>query len=313
MFPEPTAHHFQKRCIFIARCWLQYPHTRRWFATLAGLPAGITDGVPRIFSKLQRPYVSARWKTPERLAALEHHYARLASSLSPEAVRELFGPGIVVAAFDDGEVRYDFSLVYDGRFEKEGDITLAMHRRPDGARIGSLTFVIAPDGAGSQMIIGCIQGPNTDVAGDPVKEAAKAMHGMRPKSTLVFLAQEIARAWEIPRLTGVADSAHIYRHAAKRKDIRFGYDAFWEECEGVAGESGFWNLPAETVERPREEMKPNKRPMYARRYKMTAEFRAAITASLERRRPEIFRNSAPGSVDLAHDDLARSVKPAGAA
>jgi len=58
------------------------------------------------------------------------------------------------------------------------------------------------------------------------------------------------------------------------------YNAAWIEVGGTAASANFYELPLVTPRRSREQMKPNHRPKYARRYAMMDDIVAQITAHL---------------------------------
>ena len=62
--------------------------------------------------------------------------------------------------------------------------------------------------------------------------------------------------------------------------ISFNYDKMWEEADGKPVEEGWFELPLREVRRTREEIKTNKRALYARRYELFDQLSAAVTQSL---------------------------------
>ena len=107
------------------------------------------------------------------------------------------------------------------------------------------------------------------------------MHGLRPKSLIVIAAQLLANQLGCNRILATTAASHAYstdarRQTSDRQKMFFDYDSFWEECGGVREGDAFFSLPLTAARRPREDMKPQKRPMYNRRYAMLDELEAAF-------------------------------------
>jgi uncharacterized protein VirK/YbjX len=54
----------------------------------------------------------------------------------------------------------------------------------------------------------------------------------------------------------------------------------WEEADGKAVDSGWFELPLREIRRTREEIKTNKRALYARRYTLFDQLSTAVTQNL---------------------------------
>lgn len=88
---------------------------------------------------------------------------------------------------------------------------------------------------------------------------------------MLFLAQEIARSLRVATLCGVGTGIHVYGSSRRKiptpnRNIHFDYDGFWLEARGELREDGWFLLPSKTVRRGLDEVKPNKKSMYAKRY-----------------------------------------------
>jgi len=120
---------------------------------------------------------------------------------------------------------------------------------------------------------------------DVVKAATKAMHGLRPKSLMVFLAQEIVRALRIGGLRGVGNGIQVYRANAPRlfhapKKFHFDYDEFWLEAGGELAPDGWFTLPLKTQPRADEDIPGHKRSMYRKRYALLEDLSRQIKIQL---------------------------------
>jgi len=157
------------------------------------------------------------------------------------------------------------------QFRKEGEVSVLIYLKPYDGCIASFAFALEQCGGAWNMRIGAVQGRR---GGDEetIKIATKALHGLRPKSLAVFMAQEIARSLRMTALFGVGSRAHVFVEPkslftnSTKRSIFFDYDGLWEEHEGVAGPDHWYQLPLKTVRRTGDEIKPNKRGMYTKRY-----------------------------------------------
>ena len=76
----------------------------------------------------------------------------------------------------------------------------------------------------------------------------------------------------------MSNAKHMIRVPWNR--ISFNYDGMWAEADGRPAEDGWFELPLREVRRTREEIKPNKRPLYARRYALFDQLQAAVATGL---------------------------------
>jgi hypothetical protein len=67
------------------------------------------------------------------------------------------------------------------------------------------------------------------------------------------------------------------------RNIRFDFDALWTEIGGEPREDGWFDLPLTTPRRSPDQIKPNKRSMYAKRYLLQDELTRQIREQLNSR------------------------------
>lgn len=258
--------------------------SRRWFQAIED-PAlrPFVDANPLLPLKQLRVYLSTRWSRDRRLKVILDTY-RAVSVRGGMLAHVLSGQGPRVLAklcLEDGggTVR----LERDDRFRKEGELVVSLHA-PGKGRVMSFAFALerARQG-GLTLLVGCVQGE--DETGAEIRSITKAMHGLRPRSFMVEVAQALAKALKAEELLGAGSSiqAHQRKHAIhlpRFHGLGFDYDAYWEEAGGQRGFDGWFRVPLAPARRSREEMKPNKRSMYAKRYQMLDGLHEAIAASL---------------------------------
>ena len=246
---------------------------------------------PRLALKPTRVYMSTRWKMTKKIKVLQDTYNFIHQSGAFLQNSLLQPEGGIIAQADLGKHgNATIVLSYDTRFRKEGEFVLSL-------RISSLTRAIAflsfslendPDGPCS-CYIGCLQGGKEGNQKEDVVTASKAMHGLRPKAALVFVAQELTRAFGARELLGVGNDIQAHRrkhiiHIPFIHDYTFDYNSTWTDVGGTPGKEGWYRLPLETYRHPREDIKTNKRSMYLKRYAMMDEISQQINSQFNSKR-----------------------------
>lgn len=270
--PGPRWSDAAARLKYCVRGLLSPGTTEAWFRVLESpVLRGIAEAHPRLHSKLQRPYLHRRTTIVDRLATLTEHYHFLVDVLQTPERDLVFKPGGLRLADLPVEPagRYSLRLVYDDQFEKEGDLMVVLWDQSLGKAIFTLSFTITRwdcPAASRQIFIGGLQGRKGANDREDIVALTRALHGLRPKAMLVFAIQRLAQCWGIASLRAVGDAEHIYRHFRKRREINSSYDTFWTESQGSKDLDGNFTLPSHPTVRCIEELAPNKRSMYRKRY-----------------------------------------------
>lgn len=116
------------------------------------------------------------------------------------------------------------------------------------------------------LLIASIQGPSSDQAQEIVKQATKALHGIRPMFMLVNAFKTLAEKWQC-ELVGIPHKAQGKYRLSARSKILFDYNAFWQENQGEYRDH-YWYLPLLIERKSLEEIASKKRSMYRKRYDM---------------------------------------------
>lgn len=239
--------------------WLERPEVRPFAAAN-----------PRLVFRPLGAYLSGDWGVARRIEVLQHTYAFLNAQggLLREAMLRPEGVDLVRLGLDKGG-EVVVRIGFNNQFRKEGEFGVFLHLSPEEPAISSFAFSLDfQPGEGWVMLVGAVQGRKGE---EDVKAATKALHGLRPKQMMVVLAQEIARCLRLARIIGAGNRCQVFRGASlmprgRKRTIRFDYDAFWAEMEATPRPDGWFDVPLKTPRRSPEEMKPNKRSMYAKRY-----------------------------------------------
>jgi uncharacterized protein VirK/YbjX len=300
--PELSLKGSADRLLYVLRCVLCYPHARAWHAWLnEPLMAPAVRANPILYRKIVRPYFSVWWTKAQTLRVLREHFEFVAGRLNHEAFLELCTPGgfmLLQFAGQRGMV-LQVRCVNDGTFSKEGELSLVLDSGKANVMASSLTCVIMREGSGPRysMMIGGTQGPDLGADKNIIKDMAKALHGLRPKALLLFVAQEIAQVWQLHLIRATSNRAHISRHIDytlnRSRRPKLTYDEFWQESGGRRRVDGYYDLPLGYIRRSNSEIKPNKRSLYNQRYEMLDR----ISGDIRTRLSELANHGVP------HEDI----------
>jgi hypothetical protein len=145
--------------------------------------AAIADANPCLYKKIVRPYLTPSCTKSQKIAMIRAHYEFLARHMSHAdmvAVSSMPGLPLLKIAGKDGEP-YRVVLQSESKFNKEGEITLALYSQQHNLRVYSLTFLVTShDGTDHLMMIGATQGLARGASKDIIKAVAKSLHGLRP-------------------------------------------------------------------------------------------------------------------------------------
>jgi uncharacterized protein VirK/YbjX len=241
---------------------------------------------PRLAFRPMGTYLSVRWDWSRRIKVIKETYEFIHAHRGGLRRAMLEPGGIELADLDLGKAGHCRVLLRpDAQFRKEGEVGVFLELSSIPGTITALAFSLEylPE-TGWSCYLGSVQGRK---GGDEpaIKAVTKAMHGFRPKMLMVFLAQEIARSLRMTRLLGTGNGIHTFRGRMGNplvvaRNISFDYDALWTEAGGTAEADGWFQLPLKTHRRGLDEVKPNKRSMYVKRYAMMDELARQIRTML---------------------------------
>lgn len=240
---------------------------------------------PRLAFRPMGTYMSRRWGWPRRFKVIRDTYifAHANGGALQEALLREGGLALARIPLEKMGVM-TLRLRADVQFRKEGEAGVFLEFEGIEGAISSFVFSLEHLPGGWVCYLGALQGRK---GGDEeaIKAATKAMHGLRPKALMVFVAQEIARSLRVSNLLGVGNGIHVTlaRTLGSAKKILFDYDDLWREAGGEPQPDGWFQLPLKAQRRTAEEIKPNKRSMYAKRYALmdglSRQIRTVLTAS----------------------------------
>jgi hypothetical protein len=241
---------------------------------------------PLLLHRTLLGYLSTRWNGDRKLRVLKDSYRFARSHPGPIRQSLLQKEEITFAEVPLGEETGNirFALTHSVRFRREGEWILRVYCDKIGGELCSIAFAVEEVNGEWVAYAGAIQG-GSGANEDTIKASAKAMHGVRAKAMAIFALQEFVSTLGFRRLLGAGNSIQMSNakhmiHVPWNK-ISFNYDGMWAEADGVPAEEGWFELPLREVRRTREEIKANKRPLYARRYALFDQLQAAVAEGLK--------------------------------
>lgn len=223
----------------------------------------------RFLEKPFRPYIVKNSPAIDRSALVVDHYNTVSELVSPALIKQIYtdAKGLTLMTFEIEDILYTVRLVYEARYQKEGDMSLVLHSQEDG-NFYTLSFTLGHENGARSIMIGGLQGPRSnETSNEKIKKLTRKLYGQRPKSLMVSLLDLLAQIWGVETILAVKTQSHTY--AAKRYSkgrIKTDYDALWKELGGTEYDRNFYSLTVNAPRRDIEGMSRSKRSMYRRRY-----------------------------------------------
>ncbi|MGR5157153.1 VirK/YbjX family protein [Vibrio owensii] len=223
----------------------------------------------RFLEKPFRPYIVKNSPAIDRSALVVDHYNTVSELVSPDLMKQIYtdAKGLTLMTFEIEDILYTVKLVYEARYQKEGDMSLVLHSQEDG-NFYTLSFTLGHENGARSIMIGGLQGPRSnETSNEKIKKLTRKLYGQRPKSLMVSLLDLLAQIWGVETILAVKTQSHTY--AAKRYSkgrIKTDYDALWKELGGTEYDRNFYSLTVNAPRRDIEGMSRSKRSMYRRRY-----------------------------------------------
>ncbi|CAH1523106.1 conserved hypothetical protein [Vibrio owensii] len=223
----------------------------------------------RFLEKPFRPYIVKNSPAIDRSALVVDHYNTVSELVSPELMKQIYtdAKGLTLMTFEIEDILYTVRLVYEARYQKEGDMSLVLHSQEDG-NFYTLSFTLGHENGARSVMIGGLQGPRSnETSNEKIKKLTRKLYGQRPKSLMVSLLDLLAQIWGVETILAVKTQSHTY--AAKRYSkgrIKTDYDALWKELGGTEYDRNFYSLTVNAPRRDLDGMSRSKRSMYRRRY-----------------------------------------------
>jgi len=277
-----------KRARFLLRALSQYRLHDAWLRLLEapGLRPMI-QRQPLLAAKLQHRYVLSGLDSARRLGVACGHFDAFLRRVPPLLNAAIYsGTGLRLTEIATATAHYELRLLHLPHCWQEGEVSIGLFEQD--VLICTVTFVLGdayefasglPRGE-SALMIGGIQGCQSEDGQDAFRRATKAMHGLRPFSLLMHAARAIAHALGATRLIAVADAGHALRYKRGKGRIRLSYDAIWLDHGATAVDTNVFDLGIATAPRDLADIPSHKRAQYRRRFALMESIDAEICAVL---------------------------------
>ena len=228
----------------------------------------------KLYFKPFRVYMSIRWTKKQKTKVILDTYRFIMSKGKTFMQVITDKRGIEVARFKlNDTTEGTLMLGYDDRYRKEGELVFSFECEQLGGMIAAAAFSFEEMEEGRWVCrIACVQGHIKNID-NSAKTAQKLLHGLRPKSLIVYTIQEFSRQLGFTAVYGAGDSIQAYRrkhtiHLPWRHGIQFDYNAIWSESAGKPVSDGWYEIPLKPALKDIQEVKSSKRAYYNRRYSM---------------------------------------------
>lgn len=217
----------------------------------------------RLFLAPLEQYLDMRTSMSSRFSMMISDLHFIDSRLQSEKLHGLTKDERVILFCDDQSGLY-LDIGWNFEYPQEGIWLLTIKQQESGATIYSTSFSIF----NSRLFVGAIQGPRGENSQSAVRDATRALHGIRPHYFLIEVLRQFVTIWGLEGLVGI-DSRHQFKSHPKSFRacvVYFDYGAFWRDLGATRELGGNWSVPVNSTRKSIEEVESKKRAMYRRRF-----------------------------------------------
>lgn len=243
----------------------------------------ILHAQPRLPCRLHRPYLTNRLSRHDGAEAIIYHYNMMHKTLGTDAFNQHLDNHFHVAEFEvkSGDI-YTLSFISVHRLDREGEASLILSDS-DGELLCEITFTLCERAGKRSLIIGGIQGPNSEDSQQKVHAATKNLHGIFPKKLVYEALIMMTTIFNVESMAAVSNETHVYqslRYHNRQKAMHADYNSFWEMMGGILNAEGYYELTCESRRKTIESIASKKRAEYRRRYDLLDDIAMKIHKAL---------------------------------
>lgn len=232
-------------------------------------------------------YLARGLTIPTRAACFLHHYQRIQELLPDRVLRQALHWDLLLHEFHDSENCFTLTMGRSRPFYKEGEMSLNF--KIDGQIFFTLSFTIVPGwvvGAdvSEVLLISRLQG-TPGCYPDQMKIATRAMHGVRPRTALLFALDGIAESLGIDQVAAVSAARQSCHTKDSEVVLKKAYDDCFAELGIATNAAGFYLLPVPLEEPPLDSISPRNRPRARKNRAFKQELRLTCAAFFDRLQP----------------------------
>lgn len=231
----------------LSRAAVYRRQTSAWLDLLNSHPlfAQMLPGCPRLVNKIYRHYLTTRLGCDERLDALQTHYQTVFDrGLAPLVARAALG-SVEMCRLHSKDGDYRLGLRAGSVLCREGELIFQLMH--NDTLVYSIACAFMRDGFATVLAVGCLQGTPGAGAQDRVREATRALHGMRPKNLLMRVVRQFAFEHGCRQLLLVGNANRVVTTSMRKGKVHADYDALWLELGAARRPDGDFNLTGEAL------------------------------------------------------------------
>jgi uncharacterized protein len=283
MHPELTLSGVKHRVILLLRAVVFFPAIRDWYSISDNpLLTLALKRFPLISGAMYWPYINHTWPMQRRLAAIEQHFRMLAGPAS--VIAHATFQEIELARLEDEYAGLRLVLDKAAWFLREGEIVLNLF--VNDQRFYSIAFTLGIDKGQPLILIGALQGSNSEAAQGIYRDITHALYGMRPRDLLMVSLKTLCMKLDIHRIWAVSSDNRQHNSPyfgdTHKEKVLVAYNEVWLEHGGTALDNGFYEIPATVKYKDMNEIPTRKRATYRRRYLMLERLEQDIKSSCSR-------------------------------
>jgi uncharacterized protein len=169
-------------------------------------------------------------------------------------------------------------------FLREGEIVLNLFVRDQ--RFYSIAFTLGVEAGQPLVLVGALQGSNSETAQGVYRDITHALHGMRPRDLLMVGLKLLSGELGIQRIWAVSNESRQHNSPyfgdSHKEKVLVAYNEVWIEHGGKELDNGFFEIPAVVRYKDMSEIPTRKRAAYRRRYQMLDKLALDIKSSCAR-------------------------------
>jgi len=244
------ARHPRERSKLVLGCLFFPTSTHRWLSYLDA-HAHLRQQAqlsPKLVTRIYRPYALRSLSCGERVThMIEHHeFLREAgwSNLTQSSCRTPL-PIMAWTTEDGNTLTLQLQSLKDGHREGESHIQLLWN----GKRLFSLSFLVRERAGAHQLLVTRFHGSRAQAAPEWIRQATKAMHGLRPADLLVQAAQHLAQRLGCTQVGLVSNKQRVALNPKRRLRIKVDLEKLWKERGAEMTPDGLYSLAPEAFVR----------------------------------------------------------------
>ncbi|MBC7404714.1 MAG: DUF535 family protein [Cytophaga sp.] len=226
----------------LSREWIAFWNSTPFFNALA-----IAE--PSVLKKIFRPYLTKCLSSFDRLDVLTSHYQFIMRHGLGDIVLRAAKTPVVLSQFSaKSDKMYHVRLVVDNTMEREGEMVLQLVSEEN--ILFSVAFTFFDHLGKATVAIGCIQGGKSQDNLDQIRFSTRDMFGLRPKTLMVRLVQQIGFQLGCVDMLLVGNGNRTVSQQLRKGIVFADYNSAWEELGALRRADGDFKLACSGLSAP---------------------------------------------------------------